>query len=1018
MSSPLLYQEQEIDQAVYTPIEVQEAKLKEIFDKLKSYTYYLQKALKEDNFKIAMKYCEEMLQELRISILLPKLYYKLYMAVFDELTHLDMFFREKLSKKQPILPYFELVQQSQRIVPRLYMTIMASATFIKSQERPAKEVLQDLLEMCKGVQHPTRSLFLRLFLLKMCRDKLPEKENEYIGKGGSLKDSIEFLISNFKEMVNLWVRLKSKDENEQRETERKDLSDIVGGSLDRISNLYGIDLELYKDIILPKCLEIILNTKDKLCQQYLMYCIIQTFPDEYHIQTLPLFCQTCLELSEGVDLRIIFVSLMQRLAKFVTENPQDVPQDINVVQIFSEYTSQILQKSNIVEYLSIQTALSHLSVSCFPKDLSSIEKILNDCSELSSKFDTSKATVAGKIIGLLKSTYDVSNLLDVLEMDGFLNIYNLLSFDDKKEISISILEKISQDQIYITSMEEINQLFEIIHPLTKSDDDDEEEEEEEENKLIDEEFISEQQLVTKILSLFRNEDPDELFKMYAIARKQFGQGGFKRVPYTLPPLIFSYLKLAEILKNSNGKFTDVKVFQYVVEIIKVLSQKESKMGFKLFLQTVLCANRCGNTTALYNCVSEAFILYEEAESKLQPKLLIELINTILIVDIESDHFETLSTKLCQYSAKLLRKSDQSKCGALCSILFFPKKSEVSTEKSLECLKWSLGIIKSCMENEQIPLFVEVLNIYLYHFNLKNDHLSADLINKIISIINDKISDYEEQNENLVDYFQNTIKKTILSEIDKTIGRNKPPAIEYIYVNPVQSFKFRFSKLFSSDSSQNPYGHACVKYTLKDGTQKLMNIVGLPTMKMVHFIDPKHYLFSDPNITQVDGSEQGGIYNRSFVGFRIEEYDEDLIKKMDEFFKELDNDNLNGKRGYTLLTSFSKLFGFSNATEKGNCSYWTSKGLSIANLFDSPTLWPKFIISKLYFSSSIQKDNFNIIYYKCNKNQQKGWIKPFQFVQDEIFKNLELFSNVKIEVDDENEIANCIKNDDPFRPFIK
>jgi len=34
---------------------------------------------------------------------------------------------------------------------------------------------------------------------------------------------------------------------------------------------------------------------------------------------------------------------MKRLAKFVTENPQDVPQDINVVQIFSEYTSQILE---------------------------------------------------------------------------------------------------------------------------------------------------------------------------------------------------------------------------------------------------------------------------------------------------------------------------------------------------------------------------------------------------------------------------------------------------------------------------------------------------------------------------------------------------------------------------------------------------------------------------------------------------------------------------------------------------
>jgi vacuolar protein sorting-associated protein 35 len=76
-------------------------------------------------------------------------------------------------------------------------------------------------------------------------------------------------------MVNLWGRLKSKEENEQREKERKDLSDVVGFCLDRLSSLDGVDVDMYKDFILPKCLEIILESKDKLCQQYLMYCIIQ-----------------------------------------------------------------------------------------------------------------------------------------------------------------------------------------------------------------------------------------------------------------------------------------------------------------------------------------------------------------------------------------------------------------------------------------------------------------------------------------------------------------------------------------------------------------------------------------------------------------------------------------------------------------------------------------------------------------------------------------------------------------------
>jgi hypothetical protein len=102
---------------------------------------------------------------------------------------------------------------------------------------------------------------------------------------------------------------------------------------------------------------------------------------------LSIFCSVCLKLSDGVDLRIIFVSLMKRLTKFVHESPQHLPSDINIVAIFSSFTSQIIKKSNIGEYLSIQTALSHLSVSCFPKNASYIQHILNDCSSLSSTFE-------------------------------------------------------------------------------------------------------------------------------------------------------------------------------------------------------------------------------------------------------------------------------------------------------------------------------------------------------------------------------------------------------------------------------------------------------------------------------------------------------------------------------------------------------------------------------------------------------------------------------------------------------
>jgi len=53
--------------------------------------------------------------------------------------------------------------------------------YIKTKEAPAKDVLRDLVEMCRGVQHPTRGLFLRNYLSEMTKDKLPDVGSEFEG---------------------------------------------------------------------------------------------------------------------------------------------------------------------------------------------------------------------------------------------------------------------------------------------------------------------------------------------------------------------------------------------------------------------------------------------------------------------------------------------------------------------------------------------------------------------------------------------------------------------------------------------------------------------------------------------------------------------------------------------------------------------------------------------------------------------------------------------------------------------
>ena len=74
---------------------------------------------------------------------------------------------------------YESVQHATSLIARLYLLITVGAVYIETHEISSKEILRDLLEMVKAVQHPMRGLFIRYFLLKMMKDKLPDRGNDY-----------------------------------------------------------------------------------------------------------------------------------------------------------------------------------------------------------------------------------------------------------------------------------------------------------------------------------------------------------------------------------------------------------------------------------------------------------------------------------------------------------------------------------------------------------------------------------------------------------------------------------------------------------------------------------------------------------------------------------------------------------------------------------------------------------------------------------------------------------------------
>ena len=320
---------------------------------VKKQAFYMKRALDTGVVRDALKMASQMTGELRTSRLSPKNYYELYMNITDELRELELFLQEEDEKAtrgevgKSVVELYEQVQHAGNIIPRLYLLTTVASVYCKSKKAPAKDILFDLVELCRGVQHPMRGLFLRHYLSQVSKDKLPDTGSEYEGEGSTVKDSIEFILQNFGEMNKLWVRLQHQGavrDKAKREKERRNLRQLVGTNLVRLSEMNGVDLAVYQEIVLPRVLEQVINCKDVIAQEYLMDCIIQVFPVDFHLHTLETYLASCAQLQEAVNVKDIIIALMNKLASFAHDSPQSIPSDMEMFPLFHKVSTAHLSR--------------------------------------------------------------------------------------------------------------------------------------------------------------------------------------------------------------------------------------------------------------------------------------------------------------------------------------------------------------------------------------------------------------------------------------------------------------------------------------------------------------------------------------------------------------------------------------------------------------------------------------------------------------------------------------------------
>nr|KAF6412220.1 VPS35 retromer complex component [Rousettus aegyptiacus] len=155
-----------------SPQDEQEKLLDEAIQAVKVQSFQMKRCLDKNKLMDALKHASNMLGELRTSMLSPKSYYELYMAISDELHYLEVYLTDEFAKGRKVADLYELVQYAGNIIPRLYLLITVGVVYVKSFPQSRKDILKDLVEMCRGVQHPLRGLFLRNYLLQCTRNIL------------------------------------------------------------------------------------------------------------------------------------------------------------------------------------------------------------------------------------------------------------------------------------------------------------------------------------------------------------------------------------------------------------------------------------------------------------------------------------------------------------------------------------------------------------------------------------------------------------------------------------------------------------------------------------------------------------------------------------------------------------------------------------------------------------------------------------------------------------------------------
>ena len=815
--------EQEVDQ---------EKILDEALLIVKSQGYQMKVAIENNKLRNSLKFAKAMLDTLKSTTLSPSKYYQLFLSIFDEMQYIFNYFREEARRGRRMKDLYDTVQQCENIIPRLFLLICVASAYIETGQTNATDIIFDLFNLIKGVQNPLRGLFCRYFFLKMIKDRLPDIGNEYEKPGASPDDTVKFILNNLEEMNGLWIRITKNNSIISGEEdvdivsslkEREQLKILIGENITRLSSLNCVNVELYQKKVLPKIIEILLESKDSLSQQYLLECVVHAFPDEHNIACMNMLLDTCSKLQSNVDVKSIFISLMQKLAKYV-ENSKDEKNIIDSTQkifnIVKGNINKIMNESNanmdVNKLIELQVAFLNFTIKCCPEKerLDSVNNILIDSVNLLSK---NKAEIISndtiKLIGRLLSVPLESNM-SIFSMGTFPELMRYLDYASRATLSLRIIDSLVNQSslVKLDNSERVSALMDFIRPLLEDSPD--------AGEYDQYQFEYEQASVCKLLFIISTNDPQNMYDILNVLKNTFIKGGTKRQKFTLTALVNAYLTLAYKITFALNKINGVedsrkekihedfvnyynlrsldtneqihkfmrRIYSQVNDTISIIENDFSDQALKLYLSLAIQINDIKIDKNLYeeicyNALASAIQIFNTGKIKDEIKvdLINQVIGTVLNITILSrDNLVAITANLVQVSQSLLKRSDQSMAILNCTHLFY-KTLVADSNKIIECLNKAKKFADYAMTNpKNAILFIKIINKYLFFIEKSEndesiDFINPETINDLIELVKNHIQSMKIENKDaeflplIEEYYNNTI---YLMSQGKKEGKNK------------------------------------------------------------------------------------------------------------------------------------------------------------------------------------------------------------------------------------------------------